>query len=112
MSAHEYGRVVVTMIQRAVEAGQLPQEPSLDVVVDVGHVSSLRAARVLGTIREVASALNKHFPSRLARLQLVDLPPMLSYMASAIKRVMHPRTRSKIVVVNDRIAEREGGSIA
>lgn len=111
MSAHEYGRVVVTLLQRAIDAGALPQEPSLDVVVDVGHVSSLRAARVLGTIREVASALNKHFPSRLARLQLVDLPPMLSYMATAVKRLMHPRTRSKIVVVNDKTAERTGGVI-
>lgn len=98
--AAEYGTVIITLLQRALLSGALPDEPRLEVVVDIGHASPLIAARVAGVVKSVASTLNAHYPSRLSRLELTNLPPVLAWMVAGVKRVVHPRTRSKIHVVS------------
>ena len=53
---------------------------------------------MLPLIKTVAQTLNRHFPGRLHRFYLVDLPAVIRWPVKAIVAMGHPSTHEKIVL--------------
>ena len=49
-----------------------------------------------GTIRTIATMLNRHYPARLHRLFLVEPPPMIALPVRAILPMLHRDTAHKV----------------
>lgn len=70
----------------------------INVVMDCGGASTLAAARISWVFKAVSLTLNHHYPTRLHRLELHDLPVVLRYLVGGVKKLVQPETREKIVL--------------
>lgn len=104
-AAQEYGNVIVSLVQGALEGGRLRDTPEagpqdLVVRVDAAGATVLSSARILPVVRHVALSMNQHYPGRLHRMELHHLPSFAVWLVSAVRQLMHATTRDKVVVVD------------
>jgi hypothetical protein len=67
------------------------------VVLDCRGGSSMGLGRHMGLLKKLAVTLNQHYPDRLYRLHLLELPLLLRWVMHGITPLLHPNTRSKVV---------------
>ncbi|EFN59997.1 hypothetical protein CHLNCDRAFT_133154 [Chlorella variabilis] len=68
------------------------------VVLDCRGGSSIGLTRHMGLLKKLAVTLNQHYPDRLFRLHLLELPLLLRWVLHAVTPLLHPNTRSKVVL--------------
>lgn len=73
------------------------------VVLDCRGGSSVGLTRHTSLLKRLAVALNQHYPDRLYRLHLLELPLLLRWALHAVTPLLHPTTRAKLVLssIND-----------
>lgn len=71
------------------------------VVIDCRGANSLMLAQHLPTIKHVAHVLNRHFPARLARLYLVEVPQLLRWALGVVMSVVSASTQARVRVVGE-----------
>lgn len=95
--------IVITRVQQALvellsDKGGQPEQ--IRVVIDVHGAKTLEASKIAWVFKAVALELSRHYPGRLKEMALLDLPVMLSWLVGAVKKLVHPATRSKVKVIN------------
>jgi hypothetical protein len=70
------------------------------VVLDCRGASSVGVARCVPVIKRVAAALNAHYPDRLHRIHLLELPSLARWVVQAVLPLLHPSTRDKVVMAS------------
>ena len=68
------------------------------VVVDCRGAGSLGLTRHIGLLKRLAVTLSQHFPDRLHRLHLLELPLLLRWALHAVLPLLAPVTRGKLVL--------------
>lgn len=71
------------------------------VVIDCRGANSLMLAQHLPTIKHVAHVLNRHYPARLARLYLVEVPQLLRWALGVVMSVVSASTQARVRVVGE-----------
>jgi len=95
--------IVITRVQQALVellSDKVGQPEQIRVVVDVHGAKTLEASKIAWVFKAVALELSRHYPGRLKEMALLDLPVMLSWLVGAVKKLVHPATRSKVKVIN------------
>eukprot|EP00887_Chlorella_sp_A99_P003089 scaffold9.g3089.t1 len=73
-----------------------PRQEQMVVVLDCRGASSLGITRHLGLLKKLAVTLNTHYPDRLHRLYLLELPLLLRWVVAGVTPLLHPHTRAKL----------------
>lgn len=100
-AALRLANVVISRVEEAVRIklrDDLNSPEQIRVIVDASGAPALGASKIAWLFKAVALELTRHYPGRLYELVLMDLPVMLSWLVGAIKALVHPATREKVVV--------------
>jgi len=96
----EFGEAVVSRVEAAMvdRLSDAPGEAEQMVVIaNCGVASSKQGSYVFKIMKHVSLALNRHYPGRLHRFYMVDLPGLVRWPVKAIISLGHPATREKII---------------
>lgn len=97
----EFSLALLTLVHRGLtshlsnSAGAAEQ---MVVVLDCRGGGSIGLTRHMGLLKRLAITLNQHYPERLFRLHLLELPLLLRWALHAVMPMLHPNTRSKMVL--------------
>jgi len=100
--ALHFANVVITLMELAVLESPLSgiqmRGPidRIDVEMYAHGVSSLSASRVFWILRALVKTLSLHYPGRLHQLTLYDLPTVLNWIVTGVKRLVHEDTARKL----------------
>lgn len=71
------------------------------VVIDCRGANSLMLAQHMSTIKQVAQSLNRHFPARLSKVYLVEVPQLLRWALGVVLAVLSKSTQARVRVVGE-----------
>lgn len=100
--ALHFANVVITLMELAVLNSPLSgihmQGPidRIDVEMYAHGVTSFSASRVFWILRALVKTLSLHYPGRLHQLTLYDLPTVLNWIVTGVKRLVHEDTARKL----------------
>eukprot|EP00887_Chlorella_sp_A99_P003874 scaffold11.g3874.t1 len=97
--ALHFANAIITQMEQAVRECLVDGGPEqVCVVMDCSGGNALLAARISWVFKAVSLTLNHHYPARLHRLDLVELPVMLQWLVAVVHKLVAPETREKIHV--------------
>ena len=100
--ALHFANVVITLMELGVTgsslSGMTKKDPldRIDVIIYAEGTTALSASKVFWILRAVVRTLSHHYPGRLNELTLYDLPIVLSWIITGVKRVIHDDTARKL----------------
>ncbi len=71
------------------------------VVIDCRGANSLMLAQHMSIVKQVAQALNRHFPARLSKVYLVEVPQLLRWALGVVLSVLSKSTQARVRVVGE-----------
>lgn len=97
----ELASALLTLVHRGL-TGQLSNAAGaaeqMVVVLDCRGGSSMGLTRHMGLLKRLAITLNEHYPDRLFKLHLLELPLLLRWALHGVMPLLHPHTRSKVIM--------------
>lgn len=101
--ALHFANAIITLMELAIIGSPLSgiqghaHIDRIDVVINANGVSALSASKVFWILRAVVKTLSHHYPGRLNQLTLLDLPVVLNWIITGVKRLVHDDTARKLV---------------
>lgn len=98
---NQFAEAIISQVQQAMEEKFSDEEErpeQMVVIADCAGASTLQGSHVLKLIKHVSLTLNRHYPGRLHRFYLVDLPRVIRWPTKAIIALGHPSTHAKVIL--------------
>ena len=103
----EFANIVLTMMELAslnsplTGLARLPPGgiDRIDVAIYAHGTNTMNAKNAFWILRSVVRTVSHHYPGRLNTLVLHDLPLLLNWVVLGVKRLVHPDTAKKFVVM-------------
>ncbi len=103
----EFANIVLTMMELAslnsplTGLARLPSGgiDRIDVAIYAHGTNTMNAKNAFWILRAVVRTVSHHYPGRLNTLVLHDLPTLLNWVVAGVKRLVHPDTAKKFVVM-------------
>lgn len=103
----EFANVVLTMMELAslnsplTGLARLPSGgiDRIDVEIYAHGTNTMNAKNAFWILRSVVRTVSHHYPGRLNTLVLHDLPLLLNWVVLGVKRLVHPDTAKKFVLM-------------
>lgn len=115
LKAHErprFAQAVLSQVEYGVSNLLQDEDPRITVIIDCEGTPALGFP--VHMLKSCCGLVQENYPTRLAALFVVNLPPVVRVIAQAICKVLKPATRKKIHVEGDQhasaLAEHHGGA--
>lgn len=95
-----FAQAIVSQVEHRLRNKMPKDDPRLTVVMDCRGTSAFGFP--LNLIKSCSVLVQEHYPTRLAALFVINLPPIVQVLANAVLQVIKPSTKEKVHMEGDR----------